>query len=106
MLYVFCALSVLTGFAGIATVGGVLTIMPWDILLEGAARNTLTFLTVAAAGSLLFAMLPISLTAIVAGLIGLRLVWRDEDMKQRRAQQKGPRSTKPAEPDLKPRNAD
>lgn len=134
MLYVFCAMAVATGFAGLAVVGGVIAIMPWEIVFEGAARNTLTFLTVAAAGSILFAMVPISLTAIVAGMIGLRFVWRDEDAagkshaprhetgmpkaptlddilikpdaSDETAQQKGPASTKPAEPSLKPRDAE
>jgi len=129
MLYVLCATTSICGFVGVAGVGVALAILPWDIILDGAIRNPLSFFTLAAGGAVLFALLPISLTAMVVGTLGLRIAWRDEDQNRRaprhetgmpkpttlddilvnpemedRRKAKGPANTKPAEPHLNPRN--
>lgn len=104
MLYVLCATTVLAGAAGLVAVAVVLGVMPWETMSNDIELNPFIFATVAGAALFSIAMIQIGLTAIVVGTLGLRIVWRDEDRKERKAQQKGPASTKPAEPNLKPRD--
>ncbi len=106
MLYLLCASTVLAGAAGLAAVGVVIGVMPWDTMSDDIEGNPFIFATVAGAILFAVAMIQIGLTAIVVGTLGIRIAWRDEDQKKRKAQQKGPASTKPAEPNLKPRDAE
>lgn len=106
MLYVLCASTVLAGAAGLAAVGVIIGVVPWETISDDIEPNPLIFATVAGVILFAIAMIQISLTAIVVGTLGVRIAWRDEDQKKRKPQQKGPASTKPAEPNLKPRDAE
>lgn len=100
MLYVLCASTVLAGAAGLAAVGIVVGVLPWDTMSDDIESNPFIFAT--AAGAILFAiaMIQIGLTAIVVGTLGLRLAWRDEDRKGGPARQQTATPVKPAEPSL------
>jgi hypothetical protein len=105
MLYVLCASTVLAGAAGLAAVGVVIGVLPWDTLADDVAANPFIFAMVAGAILFAIAMVQIGLTAIVVGTLGLRLAWRDEDRKDgdRKggpARQQTATPVKPAEPSL------